>query len=376
MKTRKLLFAAFALALSFVACENGNIPATPNDDPKTYTVSLDISGEIEVSQNPLTRFTPDDRDLYGIQVDCVPNSGGSYKHYAYGLFDSINNINIELVENHKYRFTLLLINDGKDKIYDDIITIDEIDHVGYNTPYNTYLKETSSRVVTPVFNEFIITEDVYFNSFTGGYRLKGEDNIRYAVEDLDVYYGITEDYTPTADNDTVSIFLKRMIFGLKVVENNFLTDGQITIDMACVDNYSIGANKFGEYRGQVFDKLILSPDTAESSQIYAYSNLVDEFHSNSQGNYISAMDSWYGYDELDDAIAHIFVTIAWERGDGTIIKWNDKMIQINRLKESVINLSYYEDGTKDTNLSLVYEDYDISEGVIYEYGGEQGDYKW
>lgn len=375
MKAKHLLFALFALSLGATACENDNTEVQQPSEPKTYTVSLDISGEIEVSQNPLTRFTPDDRDLYGIQVDCAPNSGGNYKHYAYGLFDDINNINIELIENHKYRFTLLLINDGKDKIYDDVITIDEIDHVGYNTPYNTYLKETSSRVVTPVFNEFIITEDVYFNSFTEGYRLKGEDNIRYAVEDLDVFYGITEDYTPTADNDTVSIFLKRMIFGLKVVENNFLTDGQITIDVAYV-RASYDGLYHHERIGQVFDKIILSPDTAESSQIYAYSNLVDEFHGKYPGNNISTMDSWYRYDELDDAIAHIFVTIAWERGDGTIIKWNDKMIQINRLKESVINLSYYEDGTKDTNLSLVYEDYDISEGVIYEYGGEQGDYKW
>ena len=101
MKAKHLLFALFALALGAASCEN-DTPTTPNQEPKKMTIKLRSTGETDAQYNPLTRFTPDDRDLYGIQVWHKPATTGSYERYAYGLFDSFEDVEIEVTENYKF----------------------------------------------------------------------------------------------------------------------------------------------------------------------------------------------------------------------------------------------------------------------------------
>lgn len=87
MKLRHFFFAALASVMAFAACEQEINPVNPDTNPEVYTVKLACTGELDITQVPLTRtFTPDTNNLYGIQVYYKPVSGSnSYKEYAYGL---------------------------------------------------------------------------------------------------------------------------------------------------------------------------------------------------------------------------------------------------------------------------------------------------
>ena len=371
MKARKLLFAALALALGFAACEKqSETPTTPNKESETYTVSLNLTGEIEVSQNPLTRFTPDDRDLYGIQVEYAPyeivdNWGepypsiGYYKYYAFGLFDDISDLKIELLTNHAYRFTVLLVNDGKDKIYEDVVTINDVDYIGYGEPFVSYNHLTSEydETVTPVLNKFIINEkdsNDRFEALYGGYRLKGMKYSNYIVEDLDVYYGLVENYIPETNHEMLSIFLKHMIFGVKICAGDFFTDGEITTEF------------WGEYVHS------LTPDSKVTAHTYAYSGSDHDY-----GKYAdNSLRDWYLEDELDDAYKYFNLSCTWNRADGSTVQWKNFNIKVNRLKETVVNLNYLVPESYDINMSVVYEDWEMETGTVYEYGDEQSEYEW
>lgn len=357
MKAKRLLFAALTLALSIVACENNDTPVTPNEESETYTVSLDLTGEIEVSQDLLTRFTPDDRDLYGIQVKYAPVSGGSYKNYAYGLFDDLTGLQIELVENHKYEFTILLIDDAKDKIWEDIITINEVDYTGYGAPYDTYTYNgTSYNEVTPITNNFIYSEEKYFsNNFKGHYSSKNNKETESQIPDLNVYYGRVGDYIPQTDGEYISIFMKRMVWGLKITVADFFTDGVIII------------NDYDSHTDCRIPRIELTPENKEFSAVYSYGT---------NSYYYEFLQNWYKQDELDDAYATKRFVIKWEKDDGTYINWKDLTVQINRLKETVINLTYYTDGDVDAKLGVTFEDWEMRSGNEYNYGGEQDDYEW
>jgi hypothetical protein len=237
MKAKHLLFALFALALGAASCEN-DTPTTPNQEPKKMTIKLRTTGETDAQYNPLTRFTPDDRDLYGIQVWHKPATTGSYERYAYGLFDSFEDVEIEVTENYKYVFEVWMVDDGKDKVFCDSILVDQNYYLGYDKPFrgrNMY-NGASSESVTQLTNEFTYASDRYFTAThnTGlGYwyqLFKAKDGKEYEYpEDVDFYYGRVGDYIPTEDGVTLSIYLKRMAFGIKVIVGDYLDNGEITL---------------------------------------------------------------------------------------------------------------------------------------------------
>lgn len=373
MNAKHLFFAAIAL-FGFSSCSEmpNDTPTQPNDEPKVFTVSLNMTGEINVSQDILTRFTPDENDLIGIQVSYRPESEYSDKYYAYGLFDNLDNITIDLLENHVYTFEVILINDGKNKIYDDILTIDEVDYVGYGYPFESYISLDDDDddywyggdyQITPITNQFIISEDDYFEALTGGYQLKGTTEVYDCPEDLDVYYGYTENYTPQSDSDVISIFLKRMIYGIKITAGDFLTDGVLT---AKIWNRSDGSN---------YHYVDLTPATKEISIQYAFSDTrVDRVYGSGYSYY--DMYTWYMATELDDAYMEIPVGFTWERSNGDVIEWKEDDYVVNRLKQTIINLEYYTDGSVNNNLGITFEDWEISDGMSYTHGEDQEDFEF
>ena len=90
-----------------VGCSKDDIPST--DEPKEYNVSLKFNGEKTTADTPLTRGTATN-DLIGVQV----YQDG--EEFAHGLFDNIEDININLHSDHKYKFVVTVVKDGKNKI--------------------------------------------------------------------------------------------------------------------------------------------------------------------------------------------------------------------------------------------------------------------
>lgn len=355
MKLRHFVFAACASALTFAACEQVTDPAAPDKVPEIYTVKLDCTGEIEVNQAPLTRYTPDKDDLYGVQVYYKPVSGSnSYKKYAYGLFDDLSNVTIDLIADYKFRFCVDVVVDGKTNVYSDGIQIDSVNYVGYGYPFqaNNNYSGTIASTITKVSDEFTYSEECYFLNLGSSFQRPGQKGqIYFCPEGVEAYYGVTE-IVPTSDGQTVSIFLKRMVFGLKVVADDFLKEGEVEVSVYSNSNYN-----------RIDYDYVLTPENKSLEHTYAY----------------NSRSSWYDYEELADAYSNITIDFAWTKDDGTVLKLNSKSIKINRLKQTIVNVTFYEDTSiEDAKLSAQFEDQVfVEEGQpIYSFGENQSDYEF
>lgn len=355
MKAKHLLFALFALALGAASCEN-DTPTTPNQEPKKMTIKLRTTGETDAQYNPLTRFTPDDRDLYGIQVWHKPATTGSYECYAYGLFDSFEDVEIEVTENYQYAFEVWMVDDGKDKVFCDSILVDQNYYLGYDKPFrgkNKY-NGASSESVTQLTNEFTYASDRYFigtssygaaNYWSQSFKAKDGKEYNYP-ENVDFYYGRVGDYIPTEDGVTLSIYLKRMAFGIKVIVGDYLDNGKITLSTL---NY----------------KYTFTPENRILEKTYAYM--------------YGPCNHWYTRDDLSQTGQSMSFDFFWKKDDGTTVDWKSFSAKFYRLKQTVFTLEYYgEDEVLGGNMfEIHYEDTPIEEGYAnYTDGADQNDYNW
>ena len=346
MKFKHLFSALAIITMAVASCENNLEPVNPEQKHEVYTVNLTCDGEIKVSQQPLTRFTPSENDLYGIQVSYRPVSGGSYRKYAYGLFDNVSNLTIDLLSDYEFKVEVDLIIDGKNQVYSDGIKIDSLNFVGYGYPFQAYNNYSGkiSNTITKVSNEFIYSEDCYFIELGASFQEPGSSSYSNNPEGVEAYYGRIE-FTPMADGETVSIFLKRMVYGITIIADDFLTEGVVDVDFNYMTDYTLTTeNKIVE-------------------KTYAY-----RFRS-----------SWYNYEELSDACDFQYVGFTWTKDDGTVLKLKEQYIEFNRLKQTIINITFYEDTTiDDVNLSINYEDQVFVEDgqPVYNFGETQDEYEW
>ena len=341
MKTRNILLMAFAVATGIVACEKEvNEPQKPIDAEKIYTVSFDLGGEIDVTQNPLTRFTTDDRDLYGIEVSY---EGG---RYAYGLFDDLSNAKLDLSSAHKYEFRVLCIDDGKDKIKrDTLIFANDIYYIGYNSPFNGMNLLPDGKIesrITPVMNEFVVATNRYFhNLYSSEYHLS-DNSVHSDAPNLDVYHGRLEYFTPTEENQNVQIHLKRMVYGLKIEIGDFFTEGVIVADLGDNDRYEI------------------TPENPTIEEIFAY----------------NGRDFWYRRDDLSEAYTERDINFTWTKEDGSSVNWKTIRVYFNRLRQTVVKLDLYE-SQPNSGIDLRYEDIEFeNDYMTYIHGDEETDFNW
>lgn len=346
MKTRNLLIATLLFAFGAVACEGIiDFPEKPIDDPRTFTIKLRAGGEADVSYEPLTRFTPDDRDLYGVQVRHKPATTGSYEYYAYGLFDNVEDMSLEVKENYQYEITVELIDDGKDKIYCDSILVDSNYYLGYDKPfkgYNKYNGSTSSSI-TQLTNKFTYASDRYF---IDGSQIRLKDGKEYTYpENIDFYYGQIKNYIPTEDGTVLSIYLKHMVTGLKINIGDYFDNGNITLS--------------------AFDKnYTFTPESKTYETTFAC---------------YSSVSLWYTNEDLSLNPFNETFDFKWVKDDGTVVDWKPFNLKFYRLKQTIINLKYYgEDEVIGSNtLDVHYEDTELENGYSnLQFGAEQDDYNW
>lgn len=352
MKIKNLMFAAMASMMSFAACEEPVDPNLPDELPEIYTVKLNCAGEIDVTQEPLSRFTPDNKDLYAVQVFYKPNSGGSYKYYAYGLFDDVSDLSVELLADYQYRFAIDMIDDAKDIVYCDSVLIDTNHYLGYGKPFRAYngYNASSNLSITKLMNELVYSEEYHFHNVGGLYvsasstssiELK-DGKTCYDPKGVERYFGLVSDYTPSADGETISIFMKRMAYGLKVVAGDFLKEGTLTVSN----------------RGSDYDNFTLTPDNKVYEAVYAYESPY----------------SWYISQNPSTSRS---IKFTWTKADGTSVSLETQSPTFNRLKQTIINVVFYEDEEAGaTKLSLLYDEDPFTEGNSYTYGDDQDEYDW
>ena len=349
---KSLLFAAVALA-AMTACQDNVVPETPAGNPETYTVKLACAGELEVNHDPLKSSSD---DLYGIQVYYAPVSGGSYQKYAYGLFDDVSDVSLELIADYKYKFVVDMIVNGKNVVYSSNMNELEDEEIllGYGKPFQTLMSSTNSGyMLTPISNDFIITSTDYFPYL--GEEIQLLDGESYEnPKGVDAYYGELSDYVPEEEGATIAIHMKHMIFGLKVVADNFLTQGVVE---------GIFAESISSTSGYYQDKFTLTPPSATVYEAtYAYTR----------------RDQWYPYQVQNDAYRNMSIKFSWIKDENTTLKLDEQNIKMIRMKQTVVNVTFYEDESAgNTKVSMVFDDLEMSENeTSYTFGDDQDEYEW
>jgi hypothetical protein len=189
MKLFSNLWASIAMLLMLslaTSCDNpSEQPNTPTE-PEYVTVSLGLDVKLDYEYEPLTR-AEENNDLYGIQVYSTPipaTENAEWTKYAYGLFDTTDNLTIKLIRGYEYKFVASMVKDGKNKVsYSP-------SNDGYGAPFN---HEPSPGVgaSTPLSTSFIYSQ----------LGLKLERNYISDYLNVDNYYGELEGYIP-GDNDS------------------------------------------------------------------------------------------------------------------------------------------------------------------------------
>ena len=173
-----------------------------------YTVSLALGGEISVTDEPMTRGTATNH-IYGINVYYDKDGDGKTDDlYGYGLFDNIEDMTIELLSSHKYKFVCSLVKDGKTTLF-------YVQKGGSSYPEYHYPFINSDYAPTLLENKFILGTDKYLRFLGDGHTTLANNTNSY-YPSVNRFYGELADYTPT-QGGVATIYLKRVVFGAKFI---------------------------------------------------------------------------------------------------------------------------------------------------------------
>lgn len=231
MKLFSNLWASIAI-LSMLSlatsCENSNAHSeqpTPTE-PEYVTVSLGVDFvDLDVTYEPLSRAQKSN-DLYGIQVySAVPTSGDyDWQPFAFGAFDSTDNLTINLLKGYEYKFIATMVKDGKEKI--ERLNIYEngewLGDYAYAIPINSAISDN-----------FIYGPNDKWEIQYGWADLRDNNSgNHYSYPNVERYYGELEGYAPTDNGGKAKIQLKRTSFGVKyIAKGNNATSGTLEILM-------------------------------------------------------------------------------------------------------------------------------------------------
>lgn len=229
----------------FTACSEVGTSEQPTPtEPEYVTVSLCLNVELDYEYEPLTR-AEENNDLYGIQVYSTPvpaTENAEWTKFAYGLFDTTDNLTIKLVRGYEYKFETVMVKDGKDKVANE-------DGTCYHGPFwHEYSLGTYS--MTELSTSFIY--DKLGMSSWGDWGLTEYLNV-------ELYYGELVGYVPGDNDSKATIELKRTSFGAKyIAKGDYPENGTLEIRMEDAPQLSLNL-----------------AESNEVSAIYSFNNVRD-----------------------------------------------------------------------------------------------------
>lgn len=293
------IFTMLFMSLFLWSCNQEELMVEQDNNKEVYTIRLNLNGDIQTEESPLSRAETESRDLYGIQV----YKDGKY--FAAGMFDNIDNITVNLLAGGKYKFVCTAIKDGKDKLCYSA-------NYGYS-PVSTYYRNTNvfycyyGKTLWANSNKFYYSTNSsyamdYLNNSYTTYSTTSNSTKRCA--EIDRFYGEINGYTPKVDG-VVNLDLKRVSFGIKVKVSNII-DGNVTVKCYNDDNTFI--NETG-----------LTSDYETVGKIFAM------------------QDIYSAWQYASSYIENITMEVIWNRGVGVTQSWK-KTIQMKRNAMNVIRI--------------------------------------
>lgn len=335
MKTFKLIgMALVAILLCSTSCSSDDVVTPEQQEPKEYTVSLGLSGEIlEITQSPLSRTEEEKNDLYGIQIYSKSKTGNAdYVPFAYGLFDDVSDVSVTLTDNNYYKFQVTMVVDGKNKLAKTSSTGSQ--SLGYCEPFGTYYGGSGS--IVAICNNTLTLSTEWSTAFTGlnkgiSYLNETNDegnNDTYHTPNTDRYYGEITNYSPS-QNGTISIEMKRAVFGIKVKADG-LNDGYLEV--------SVGGSP----------TMVLTSSSQEPTEIYTFQDL-------------SAM-----FANPTDYTESLQLIINWHKySTDDVVTITEGMVNFVRLKQSYIKVNLISE--TDNSFSITTENATITEGSDHNF---------
>lgn len=290
---RKILFTLTALMVLYSCSTTDNpVDEMESTNPKEYTVSLGFAGEItNITDSPLTRAAT--TDLYGIQVYSKPTTSGAYQPYAYGVFNDKSKMTIKLLGGYTYKFISTMVVNGQNLLmYYFFIGNDN----KFGTLDNTFYNSNSSYL---------------YADNSSSLWLKSEGKM-VPRANIDRYYGETEGYIP-AENGSVSINMKRVVFGAKFIADG-LTEGKLNISINEAPALHI---TYGE--------------ATEVQDIFTFKNPYPYGLQWTQDNYSETMP----------------VSITWEKADGAVVPLITQDITFKRNMLTTITVKVKDNSTNN-----------------------------
>ena len=316
MKTLKriaVLLLAGALGVCFTAC-NEKEALTPSVDQEYVTVNLGVSGEyVKFSETPIaTRAGADTTDIIGIVVYTVNN--GLEAQYAYGIFNSLENVSIKLLAGQKYRFVASIKVDGN-----------------HCTEHNNHCQWYDKLSEGNVGTDFKYTSNNDIHNF---FCLStSSDGYFYSLYKHDRFYGELTDYVPE-NSGTVEIETKRVAYGVHYIAEG-LTEGYLKVDVSC--------------GGSTYYSVNIPAENPETNAIYSFQNLQDAW----RGIY-----NWEtgGYEEY---YRNKVLVISWIKADGSSTPLGSYDVTFKRNVRTTVKINV-EDASLPNGIRVVRMDNALS----------------
>lgn len=237
---KKYLYIAFAAMCLTCCTQEDTIDEKSESNNNVITVALKMKGDISTSETPITRADTESRDLIGIAV---------YKGttpFAFGIFDNLDDVSINLIAGSNYRFKCTMIKDAKDKLWflsDDetatqrfcctfpfAIIRDSFVQRGTHYIYHIkgllcnggFLYRNDKTIDFLDHNAVSLSKASYYENLT--YSTRPSETIGAQIER---FYGEINGYTPTVDG-VVEFDMKRVSFGLKLKVTG-IPDGNVDV---------------------------------------------------------------------------------------------------------------------------------------------------
>ncbi|MBR5541877.1 MAG: hypothetical protein IKU64_05910 [Bacteroides sp.] len=295
MKAFRLIgmaLVAMCLCMNFASCSNEDVLAPEDPQGEKYvTVGLGCTGEfLEFSDSPMGRAATD--ELYGIQVYALTenesySSGYASTPYAYGVYTSLDNVKIRLLQGQKYKFEVGIVID----------------------PYKIYSYSSTNffgKGLTENTSEFVYSSSEVVHA--DGYVSSGLVMIH------DRYYGELDVYTPT-ENGTVDIHTKRVAYGVRYETIGLATDETFTVEVS--------------QQGSSSKLYTLEVGSEPLDDIYTFRNIRSAW----QGKWNSTTGAY----DLNYT-SNKTLTISWNKADGTIVPMGTYPVTFKRNVKTTIRI--------------------------------------
>lgn len=326
---KKLLYVLAAVLLLSCSREENVLSGISPIEPKVYHVNFAFTGEVEndvdISREPLSKADEaDTNDIYIINVYHKPPLESGYSQYAYGVFDRLENMSLNLYEGTLYQFKVTVVKDGRNKL-----------KFFYDNSFNWGVGTGGAIIPTKVENKFILESwnSLQYSSEADRIYVKTNDVdfMPYSHPMVNRYYGEITDYSPSADG-LITIDLYQAVYGVTINVTG-LMQGTLKFVMADSPEVVICADS------------LYTPDFI--FQLNGFSGMISSINSgNPHRNNINTSISWT--DETGTRSVNIM----------------REFVVYTRLERTIFNVSLKQGAVTKSNFAFSLEQEPIRDGEI------------